>query len=94
MANQLTHSSREEVLCTGPNMSALPHAPSCSSSNGQTQSDPPGSFAPTLATHFDETLIRHIQGWPSENTEKQVMFHPDSLTRTSHSSVVLVKKSP
>lgn len=67
----LQQRSREEVLCTGPNMSALPHAPSSSSSNGQTQSDPPGSFAPTLATHFDETLIRHIQGWPSENTEKQ-----------------------
>ncbi|PWA17423.1 hypothetical protein CCH79_00011278 [Gambusia affinis] len=46
----------------------------CSSSSGgggQTQSDPPGYFTPTLATHFDEALIRHIQGWPSENTEKQ-----------------------
>ncbi|KAM4727522.1 WW domain-containing adapter protein with coiled-coil-like isoform 3-T3 [Anableps anableps] len=42
-----------------------------SSSTGHTQSDPPGSLTPTLATHFDETLIRHIQGWPSENTEKQ-----------------------
>ncbi|XP_047224547.1 WW domain-containing adapter protein with coiled-coil-like isoform X3 [Girardinichthys multiradiatus] len=42
-----------------------------SSSAGQTQSDSPGSFTPTLATHFDENLIRHIQGWPSENTEKQ-----------------------
>ncbi|MEQ2300870.1 hypothetical protein AMECASPLE_030252, partial [Ameca splendens] len=60
----------QEILCTGPNISALPHAPS-SSSAGQTQSDPPGSFTPTLATHFDENLIRHIQGWPSENTEKQ-----------------------
>uniref|UniRef100_A0A3B5LNF3 WW domain containing adaptor with coiled-coil n=1 Tax=Xiphophorus couchianus TaxID=32473 RepID=A0A3B5LNF3_9TELE len=44
---------------------------SSSSGSSQTQSDPPGYFTPTLATHFDETLIRHIQGWPSENTEKQ-----------------------
>lgn len=30
------------------------------------------SFTPSLAAHFDENLIKHIQGWPSENTEKQV----------------------
>uniref|UniRef100_A0A3B3WT22 WW domain-containing protein n=1 Tax=Poecilia mexicana TaxID=48701 RepID=A0A3B3WT22_9TELE len=72
---ELSHSSSQEVLCTGLIMSVLPHASTSSSSGGggssQTQSDPSGSFTPTLATHFDETLIRHIQGWPSENTEKQ-----------------------
>ncbi|XP_023277683.1 WW domain-containing adapter protein with coiled-coil-like isoform X2 [Seriola lalandi dorsalis] len=47
-------------------------------SSGQTQTDTPGSFTPTLAAHFDETLIRHIQGWPSENTEKQAArLHED-----------------
>ncbi|XP_038134805.1 WW domain-containing adapter protein with coiled-coil-like [Cyprinodon tularosa] len=66
----LQHRS-QDIICTGPNMSALPHAPSSSSTTAQNQSDPPGSFTPTLATHFDENLIRHIQGWPSENTEKQ-----------------------
>ncbi|XP_012723885.2 WW domain-containing adapter protein with coiled-coil isoform X1 [Fundulus heteroclitus] len=65
----LQQRSSQEMLCSGPNLSALPHAPS--GSGGQTQSDPPGTFTPTLATHFDENLIRHIQGWPSENTEKQ-----------------------
>ncbi|XP_035526593.1 WW domain-containing adapter protein with coiled-coil-like isoform X2 [Morone saxatilis] len=61
----------QEMLCTGSNTSgaALPHVPS--SSTSQTQADTPGSFTPTLAAHFDENLIRHIQGWPSENTEKQ-----------------------
>ncbi|KAI3375235.1 hypothetical protein L3Q82_021734 [Scortum barcoo] len=61
----------QEILCTGSNISAatLPHVPS--SSTSQTQADAPGSFTPSLAAHFDETLIRHIQGWPSENTEKQ-----------------------
>uniref|UniRef100_A0A8C6T742 WW domain-containing protein n=1 Tax=Neogobius melanostomus TaxID=47308 RepID=A0A8C6T742_9GOBI len=31
----------------------------------------PSTYTPSLATHFDESLIKHIQGWPSENTEKQ-----------------------
>ncbi|XP_071347811.1 WW domain-containing adapter protein with coiled-coil-like isoform X2 [Trachinotus anak] len=68
----------QEILCPGSNMSgaALPHAPPNSTS--QTQADTPGSFTPTLAAHFDETLIRHIQGWPSENTEKQAArLHED-----------------
>ncbi|CAI5641914.1 unnamed protein product [Oreochromis niloticus] len=59
----------QDMLCTGSNASGalLPHAPSSSASH----SDTPGSFTPSLAAHFDENLIRHIQGWPSENTEKQ-----------------------
>ncbi|KAK1878993.1 WW domain containing adapter protein with coiled-coil [Dissostichus eleginoides] len=63
--------SSQELLCSGSNApgAALPHAPPGSSS--QTQPDNPGTFTPSLATHFDESLIRHIQGWPSENTEKQ-----------------------
>ncbi|XP_008275884.1 WW domain-containing adapter protein with coiled-coil-like isoform X3 [Stegastes partitus] len=72
----LQQRSSQEILCTGSNLSggAMAHAPSSSSGGGgssQTQSDTPGSFTPTLAAHFDENLIRHIQGWPSENTEKQ-----------------------
>uniref|UniRef100_UPI0037E8EA29 WW domain-containing adapter protein with coiled-coil-like isoform X2 n=1 Tax=Semicossyphus pulcher TaxID=241346 RepID=UPI0037E8EA29 len=61
----------QEMMCAGSNLpgAALPHAPS--SSTSQTPGDNPGSFTPTLAAHFDENLIRHIQGWPSENTEKQ-----------------------
>ncbi|XP_039999543.1 WW domain-containing adapter protein with coiled-coil-like isoform X2 [Xiphias gladius] len=48
------------------------------SSSSQNQADTPGSFTPTLAAHFDENLIRHIQGWPSENTEKQAArLHED-----------------
>uniref|UniRef100_G3PVK2 WW domain-containing protein n=1 Tax=Gasterosteus aculeatus aculeatus TaxID=481459 RepID=G3PVK2_GASAC len=59
------------LLCTGSSLSgaALAHVPSGSTSNAHV--DKPGSFTPTLATHFDESLIRHIQGWPSENIEKQ-----------------------
>ncbi|XP_060900299.1 WW domain-containing adapter protein with coiled-coil-like isoform X2 [Labrus mixtus] len=61
----------QELLCLGSTLpgAALPHVPS--SSTSQSPGDNPGSYTPTLAAHFDENLIRHIQGWPSENTEKQ-----------------------
>ncbi|KAG5268474.1 hypothetical protein AALO_G00212980 [Alosa alosa] len=28
-------------------------------------------FTPSLAAHFDENLIKHVQGWPAEHVEKQ-----------------------
>uniref|UniRef100_A0A3Q3MRU8 WW domain-containing adapter protein with coiled-coil-like n=1 Tax=Mastacembelus armatus TaxID=205130 RepID=A0A3Q3MRU8_9TELE len=68
----------QEILSTGSNPlgAVLSHVPS--SSTSQSQADTPGSFTPTLAAHFDESLIRHIQGWPSENTEKQAArLHED-----------------
>ncbi|XP_034469791.1 WW domain-containing adapter protein with coiled-coil-like isoform X3 [Hippoglossus hippoglossus] len=74
-----THQQRsQEMLCAGSNVSgaALSHAGS--SSTSQSQSDNPSSVIPSLASHFDENLIRHIQGWPSENTEKQAArLHED-----------------
>ncbi|XP_016087181.1 WW domain-containing adapter protein with coiled-coil-like [Sinocyclocheilus grahami] len=39
-----------------------------SSSTSRTQS----TFTPSLALHFDENLIKHVQGWPAEHVEKQV----------------------
>ncbi|KAL0966855.1 hypothetical protein UPYG_G00301000 [Umbra pygmaea] len=35
------------------------------------QSGTPGAFTPSLASHFDESLIRHVQSWPAEHIEKQ-----------------------
>lgn len=69
-------STSQEIPCSGSNASGavLPHLPS--SSSGQPQADAPSSFTPTLAAHFDENLVRHIQGWPSETTEKQVRLLP------------------
>ncbi|XP_072432141.1 WW domain-containing adapter protein with coiled-coil isoform X4 [Chiloscyllium punctatum] len=29
------------------------------------------SLTPTLAAHFNETLIKHVQGWPADHAEKQ-----------------------
>ncbi|XP_061151429.1 WW domain-containing adapter protein with coiled-coil-like [Syngnathus typhle] len=60
----------QEILSTGSTGSgATSHA--TSSTTSQSQSDVPMTFTPSLAAHFDENLIKHIQGWPSENTEKQ-----------------------
>ncbi|XP_035475296.1 WW domain-containing adapter protein with coiled-coil isoform X5 [Scophthalmus maximus] len=32
---------------------------------------PSCTFTPTLAAHFNENLIKHVQGWPAEHAEKQ-----------------------
>ncbi|XP_069007413.1 WW domain-containing adapter protein with coiled-coil isoform X2 [Embiotoca jacksoni] len=59
----------------GPN-----HVASSSSSNApnSTSAAPAASgarltcsFTPTLAAHFNENLIKHVQGWPAEHAEKQ-----------------------
>ncbi|XP_034415814.1 WW domain-containing adapter protein with coiled-coil isoform X1 [Cyclopterus lumpus] len=57
----------------GPN-----HISSSSSSNAPNSacappsaSRPSCSFTPSLAAHFDEHLIKHVQGWPAEHAEKQ-----------------------
>ncbi|XP_061778330.1 WW domain-containing adapter protein with coiled-coil isoform X1 [Nerophis ophidion] len=31
----------------------------------------PSSFTPTFASHFNENLIKHVQGWSAEHAEKQ-----------------------
>ncbi|XP_016887174.1 WW domain-containing adapter protein with coiled-coil isoform X2 [Cynoglossus semilaevis] len=63
----------------GPN-----HVASSSSSGGNSNASnsasvpsnasgarPSCSFTPTLAAHFNENLIKHVQGWPAEHAEKQ-----------------------
>ncbi|KAA8581004.1 hypothetical protein FQN60_013962, partial [Etheostoma spectabile] len=58
----------------GPN-----HVSSSSSNTSNSASAPPTtsaarpscSFTPTLAAHFNENLIKHVQGWPAEHAEKQ-----------------------
>lgn len=74
----LQQRSSQDGLCVDSNTpgAALPHVP-CSGS-GQTAADAPGSYTPSLAAHFNDNLIRHIQGWPSENIEKQAArLHED-----------------
>ncbi|XP_062844176.1 WW domain containing adaptor with coiled-coil b isoform X2 [Trichomycterus rosablanca] len=39
--------------------------------NNSTSACPPTTFSPSLALHFNENLIRHVQSWPSDHVEKQ-----------------------
>ncbi|KAM9839155.1 WW domain-containing adapter protein with coiled-coil [Aulostomus maculatus] len=67
----------------GPNHAASSSSSSTSSSSSSnttisvsasptsSAARPPCSFTPTLAAHFNENLIKHVQGWPAEHTEKQ-----------------------
>ncbi|XP_061694782.1 WW domain-containing adapter protein with coiled-coil-like isoform X2 [Syngnathoides biaculeatus] len=61
----------QEILSAGSNAAGAPLSQPTSGGGGQSQCAAPTSFTPSLAAHFDENLIKHIQGWPSENTEKQ-----------------------
>ncbi|XP_077480638.1 WW domain-containing adapter protein with coiled-coil isoform X2 [Stigmatopora argus] len=47
------------------------NAPTSASATPTSTSRPPCSFTPTLAAHFNENLIKHVQGWPAEHAEKQ-----------------------
>ncbi|XP_013874283.1 WW domain-containing adapter protein with coiled-coil isoform X2 [Austrofundulus limnaeus] len=72
----LQRQSSQRSPSPGPN-----HVPSSSSSSNAPNSAsapptasaarPPCSFTPTLAAHFNENLIKHVQGWPAEHAEKQ-----------------------
>ncbi|XP_029934796.1 WW domain-containing adapter protein with coiled-coil isoform X3 [Myripristis murdjan] len=55
------------------------HIASSSGSAPNSASAPPSSsatrsscsFTPSLAAHFNENLIKHVQGWPADHAEKQ-----------------------
>ncbi|XP_072524863.1 WW domain containing adaptor with coiled-coil b isoform X2 [Salminus brasiliensis] len=38
---------------------------------GSAPTCPPTTFTPSLALHFNENLIRHVQSWPTDHVEKQ-----------------------
>uniref|UniRef100_A0AAR2LCC9 WW domain-containing protein n=1 Tax=Pygocentrus nattereri TaxID=42514 RepID=A0AAR2LCC9_PYGNA len=38
---------------------------------GSASTCPPTTFTPSLALHFNENLIRHVQSWPTDHIEKQ-----------------------
>lgn len=61
----LFYSSQESL--SGSNGNAAISIPALGTTS-RTQS----TFTPSLALHFDENLIKHVQGWPSEHVEKQV----------------------
>lgn len=65
-------SSSQRSPSPGPN-----HTSSTSASNSTPAPQNPSvrptcSLTPTLAAHFNENLIKHVQGWPADHAEKQV----------------------
>ncbi|TWW71206.1 WW domain-containing adapter protein with coiled-coil [Takifugu flavidus] len=58
----------------GPNhvSSSINSAPSSASAPSTTSAARTScSLTPSLSSHFNENLIRHVQGWPAEHVEKQ-----------------------
>ncbi|XP_036375058.1 WW domain-containing adapter protein with coiled-coil-like isoform X2 [Megalops cyprinoides] len=75
---RLQRQSSQRSPSPGPNHIASSSSSSNSSSTPATASVPPGApsrptcaLTPTLASHFNENLIKHVQGWPAEHVEKQ-----------------------
>ncbi|XP_060762405.1 WW domain containing adaptor with coiled-coil b isoform X2 [Neoarius graeffei] len=59
---RLQRQNSQGPLNSGPNGCLVNNsAPAC----------PPTTFSPSLALHFNENLIRHVQSWPSDHVEKQ-----------------------
>uniref|UniRef100_A0A8C4N7A4 WW domain containing adaptor with coiled-coil a n=1 Tax=Eptatretus burgeri TaxID=7764 RepID=A0A8C4N7A4_EPTBU len=89
------NSQRHSGLCTsgtGGTSTAFPSSvagtatvstPSSSSTNTLNLPLPSlCSLSPSLAAYFDENLVKHVQGWPAENTEKQAQ----KLQEESHNN--------
>ncbi|CAN9506525.1 unnamed protein product [Ophioblennius macclurei] len=61
--NHVASSSSGGGSNAAPSSVSAPHSASASR--------PSCSFTPTLAAHFNDNLIKHVQGWPAEHAEKQ-----------------------
>ena len=56
----------------GPNHTSNSNASNTAVVPQNSSARPPCSLTPTLAAHFNENLIKHVQGWPADHAEKQV----------------------
>ncbi|KAM8823256.1 WW domain-containing adapter protein with coiled-coil isoform 2-T2 [Spinachia spinachia] len=69
------HGSSQRSPSPGPNhisCSSSSHPPNSAAAPPSASAVRPSCvFTPTLATHFDENLIKHVQGWLAEHAEKQ-----------------------
>ncbi|XP_030629741.1 WW domain-containing adapter protein with coiled-coil isoform X2 [Chanos chanos] len=68
----LQRQSSQRSPSPGPNHVAGSNSSSNTSSSAAGPAGRPScSFTPSLAAHFNENLIKHVQGWPAEHAEKQ-----------------------
>ncbi|KAJ8278064.1 hypothetical protein GJAV_G00083430 [Gymnothorax javanicus] len=69
---QRQSSSSQRSPSPGPNHITASSSNGGSSSAPSTAAAPSSSSSrPSLAAHFNENLIKHVQGWPAEHAEKQ-----------------------
>ncbi|XP_078519517.1 WW domain-containing adapter protein with coiled-coil isoform X3 [Lissotriton helveticus] len=67
----LQRSSSQRSPSPSPNHTSSTTVSSATAGPQNTSSRTSCSLTPTLATHFNENLIKHVQGWPADHAEKQ-----------------------
>ncbi|XP_029864994.1 WW domain-containing adapter protein with coiled-coil isoform X5 [Aquila chrysaetos chrysaetos] len=67
----LQRSSSQRSPSPGPNHTSSTGASNSTPAPQNTSVRPTCSLTPTLAAHFNENLIKHVQGWPADHAEKQ-----------------------
>ncbi|KAM4684953.1 WW domain-containing adapter protein with coiled-coil isoform 4-T4 [Amazona ochrocephala] len=67
----LQRSSSQRSPSPGPNHTSSTSASNSAPAPQNTSVRPTCSLTPTLAAHFNENLIKHVQGWPADHAEKQ-----------------------
>ncbi|XP_017912698.1 PREDICTED: WW domain-containing adapter protein with coiled-coil isoform X2 [Capra hircus] len=63
--------SNQRSPSPGPNHTSSSNASNTAVVPQNSSARPPCSLTPTLAAHFNENLIKHVQGWPADHAEKQ-----------------------
>ncbi|ELW73017.1 WW domain-containing adapter protein with coiled-coil [Tupaia chinensis] len=67
----LQRSSSQRSPSPGPNHTSSSNASNAAVVPQNSSARPACSLTPTLAAHFNENLIKHVQGWPADHAEKQ-----------------------
>ncbi|TKC42276.1 hypothetical protein EI555_005962 [Monodon monoceros] len=67
----LQRSNSQRSPSPGPNHTSSSNASNATVVPQNSSARPTCSLTPTLAAHFNESLIKHVQGWPADHAEKQ-----------------------
>ncbi|CAO2594687.1 WW domain-containing adapter protein with coiled-coil [Lemmus lemmus] len=70
--HELFSCSSQRSPSPGPNHTSSSNASNATVVPQNTSARPACSLTPTLAAHFNDNLIKHVQGWPADHAEKQV----------------------
>ena len=72
--HSIVFSSSQRSPSPGPNHTSSSNASTATVVPQNPSARPAFSLTPTLAAHFNENLIKHVQGWPADHAEKQVCY--------------------